>query len=363
VLKVAFSAGLLNERGTSVAVFDYADHLERCGMGDAVILHHPESERLAPDVFARFRARFRLIADPPSTQLPDMLARENVSVLYKLKPGTKKDDRCDGVRNVNHVIFRHDEPHGDRYAYISEWLTRHMTGGLRPWVPHIVDMPEPRRSLREQWGIPNAATVLGRHGGFDQFNVPFVPKTIERALEERKDLWFVFVNTEQKLSHPRVIHLPTIFDPQSKADFIGSCDGMIHARKIGESFGLAMAEFLALDKPVICWAGGADRHHLAMQPDPELVFASSSSLLRILRAFGPEPADGKRRASVADFAPAPVMERFRRVFLDGPDQDFPPTPSATRAARWLRTRATKSAAEWWIGSSKVENALRLRSVA
>lgn len=169
----------------------------------------------------------------------------------------------------------------------------------------------------------------------------------------RPDLWFVFVNTKRFIDHERVLFLPAIFDPQDKADFIGSCDGMIHARKIGESFGLAMAEFLALDKPVICWKGGADRHHAAMQPDPELMYGSEGDLLRILRTFGPRPSDGSRRRAVAGFAPEPDMRRFADVFLSEGRGELPKTAPSRKLLRWADTRRSRIAAEWWLGLSKI----------
>ncbi len=351
---VAFDAGRINERGTSVAVYDYAHHFESLGHGRALVLYDPESETAAPEAFARFRDRFEMRPLQSEPDLAETLAAAGVTAIHRLKAGPNDGRHVPGVRNLNHVIFRHDDPHGERYAYISEWLAGHMSAGRRPWVPHIVSIPEPRHSLRAAWGIPSSATVLGRYGGFDQFNLPFVPRVIARALERRADLWFVFVNTQPFIAHERVLFLPAIFAPQDKADFIGSCDGMLHARKIGESFGLAMAEFLALDKPVICWAGGADRHHLAMQPDPELVYGSAAHLLRILSDFAPRPADGSRRKAVAPFAPEPVMRRFVDVFLGPEDAALPVMTAEVRLKRYLETRLAKSAAEWWIGLSKAE---------
>lgn len=131
---IAFDAGTINERGTSVAVFDYADHLERTGLGRALVLHDAGGAGSSPGAVARFRERFELVERPAEQDLPDFLARRNATVLYRLKAGADDGRHVPGVRNANHVVFRHDEPHGDRYAYISEWLTQHMTEGLRPWV-------------------------------------------------------------------------------------------------------------------------------------------------------------------------------------------------------------------------------------
>ena len=51
-------------------------------------------------------------------------------------------------------------------------------------------------------------------------------------------------------------HRPLTPDRQGVADFVASCDAGLNARIAGENFGLAIAEFLAQDKPVLVW--GAD---------------------------------------------------------------------------------------------------------
>ena len=42
-----------------------------------------------------------------------------------------------------------------------------------------------------------------------------------------------------------------IVEPELKVSFINTCDCMIHARTDGETFGLAIAEFSTLNKPII----------------------------------------------------------------------------------------------------------------
>ena len=54
-----------------------------------------------------------------------------------------------------HAVFCKNEPHGHRYAYISDWLAKNQ--GYNPEtysVPHIVEkLPKPAYDLREKIGI------------------------------------------------------------------------------------------------------------------------------------------------------------------------------------------------------------------
>ncbi len=198
--------------------------------------------------------------------------------------------------------------------------------------------------MRQELGIPPDAFVIGRHGACETFNLKFVHEAVIKALSKRKDLYFVFVNTHRFCEHERVIHLPVITDTLAKSNFINACDAMLHARSRGESFGLAVAEFMFFDKPVICWAGGVDRNHLEMLPDHRLVYRRNPDLLRILTSLEKCGGDGRWQDSVSAFTPPNVMRLFKEVFIDGAPQDHSVRPSLaftirTRIAqRWLKAR-------------------------
>ncbi|MFI4934113.1 MAG: glycosyltransferase [Caulobacterales bacterium] len=358
MVAIAFDARIVNERGTSVALYDYADAAERL-LGCRPIIFH-ESGGAADDVqsLRRFRDRFEVISYSNFADLEANVRGEGADLFYTLKIGKRDGRLVGGVRNAVHVIFQHYEPHGDVYAYVSQWLSEHMTMGRQPWVPHIVSLPLANANLRPDWGLPADAVILGRHGGYDQFDLPFAHAAVELALARRGDLHFVFVNTAPFIRSSRVKFLPPIYDPQAKANFIAACDGMIHARKAGESFGLAIAEFLALDKPVICWEGGKDRNHVAMVPGRERVYRSGRDLLRILTTFQPHPGTGVYRAAVASFSPEAVMRRFQAVFIDGEDSPAPP-PWPFRLRSKLATRAIVLRGRLWRDRGLAE----LRSVA
>jgi hypothetical protein len=315
-MRILFDAGVVNERGMSVAIFDYARHAEEL-LGHEVIIAHQPEPLSDPQVLARFKQRFTCIET--GGHLAAIARQERADTLYRLISGDEPPIATPDVWQCNHVVFHHDRPQGDVYAYISEWLSDYMSAGIRPFVPHIVALPEPRDNLRRHWNIPDEAYVIGRHGGYDQFNLPFLRPVIERILNERNDLWFVFLNTRKTVDHPRVIYLPPVSGAQARADFVASCDAMLHGRKLGESFGLAMAEFLYFDKPVICWTLGIDQNHVALQPDPSLLYFSASDLLAILRRVGHGMSHRRHRDFRSRFSPGMVMAQFSDVFLS-PDR-------------------------------------------
>ena len=90
------------------------------------------------------------------------------------------------------------EPHGDKYLYISEWLSKKMTGDSKNYVPYIVDSKsiDYKGNLRKQFNIPDEHIVISSYGGKNVFDIPFVKEAIKEVLDLRNDIVFMFLNNE-----------------------------------------------------------------------------------------------------------------------------------------------------------------------
>ena len=116
--------------------------------------------------------------------------------------------------------------------------------------------------MREELGIPPDATVFGRHGGFDVFDIFEAQGAVLSVARARPDIYFLFLNTRPLVmdeygeadvarTPANIIHLPATMEDDAKQRFIRTCDAMLHARRSGETFGLAIAEFSASNRPVL----------------------------------------------------------------------------------------------------------------
>ncbi len=219
-----------------------------------------------------------------------------------------------------HAVFGQTlfDVHGSSYAYVSEWLSQKYSCGMVPFVPHIVVPPSARieTSLRQQFNIPNQAVVFGGYGGAESFDIGFVKQqVIPHLLDIKDDIYFLFMNFRPFISHPRVFFMPKAVDVEAKQRFIDSCDAMLHARQLGESFGLAIAEFSAQHKPVFSYRYSPDTCHHKVLRDSIILYASPyeliSKILSFKKASLPNPAAGRYLAFTPDYA----MERFDRFLI------------------------------------------------
>lgn len=314
--RIIFHDNCLCERGSSLAIFDYAHYNQKILKNKSIVSYNAKDHRNVASVIQKFKdADIELAPHQANFNEFGEISRSCADIAYIFKGGGWDGQLVSGMKNAIHCTFQFNQPHGDVYAYVSEWLSKVMSNGERPWVPHIVQMPKPQKCMRDQLGIPKDAIVFGRYGGYEQFDIPFVKQTIKTVLNLKKNYWFVFVNTEPFVQHERVIYLDKIINLQDKSDYINSCDAMIHARDGGESFGLAICEFMFHNKPVLAANFGHDKNHIEILAKYGTLYDNNADLtvkmLNIDRYFD----KNYTQEIFENYSPEVVMQRFEKVFI------------------------------------------------
>lgn len=322
-MKIAFQSNTLCHRGTTTAILDYAKYNQEI-LGNESIIVYPTNvdfPGVSPDsltqddVVDSIKTKFTLFGYNSLEELDKIVEDNNIDATYFIKGGFNDGIVTTKSKNLIHAVFQANQPHGDKYAYISEWLSEHMSNNQIEYVPHIVNLPKTKQNdFRENLGIDKDKIVIGRIGGLHQLDIPFVLETIAYFAYKNPNYIFVFVNTFKFVNLPNIIFVDPIMDAQEKTDFILSCDAMIHGRSDGESFGLAICEGLFHNKPVFCFNGGRDKHHISLLKDSGLLYNNSVELYDMLLNVKTYHDDYSK--IIEKFNPQAVMEKFKKVFLD-----------------------------------------------
>ena len=90
---------------------------------------------------------------------------------------------------------------------------------------------------------------------------------------------------------------------------------MIHARSDGETFGLAIAEFSSLNKPVITCRSYKDNCHLDILGEKAIIFDSDISLFNILKDIKNIVNSRDDWNAYKEYTPDKVMKKFMNVFM------------------------------------------------
>ncbi len=318
-MKIMFHTNTLNYRGTSVAVTDYAKYNQEILGNESVISYcktfgNEKDMGNEPHVIDSLRRDYNVIGYDTG-RIQNVIEENKIDLCYIINSG-KKENIPTNCRTAVHAVFQYNEPHGDRYAYISKWLSDTVSDGSIPYVPHIVDLPDTQNNYREFFNIKQDQTVIGRIGGYYTFDLNFVKKFIVDFVEKNPNYVFLFVGTAPFANHPNIKYFDEIHSKTKKSMFINTCDAMIHARQRGESFGLSIAEFLSKNKPVIAWADGHDRNHIEMLEDSNTLYSDERDLKNILLNIKDITEQQDWSWRTREYNPQTVMDKFKEVFYD-----------------------------------------------
>jgi len=312
-MNIGFHSEQLGVRGTEVAIYDYA-------LNNEIILKN-KSYIIAPknsDLFTleKFQEKFEVFLYNNFQEVEEFVQSKNIDAVYYIKYGFNDGKLLKSCKNLVHTVFQSNDPHGDKYVFIAQWLSKKMTGDEENYVPHILSLPNIEENYREYLQIPKDAIVFGRHGGFTEFDYEWTYPVIEKVARENSNIYFVFLNTKpfcQPL--PNIIHLEPLYDLETKTAFINTCDALLHGRKRGEIFSLTIGEFLCKDKAIISCPYGEDEGHVVMLQDKGLWYTNPDELYQILTTFSPTYPTGYWKQLVEEYTPENVMNRFNQVFL------------------------------------------------
>lgn len=315
---IAFHDNQLCERGTTISVYDYAYYNKHYLGNDSIVLYDGNDKRNVPEVIEKFKKEFKTYGYTDwNIHANQILYDEKCDFLYMQKAGEWDGKMANPhiCKTLIHCVFNTFKPHGDVYARISGSFGNNQF----PVVPYMVNLPDvpANMNMREELGIPLGATVFGRHGGMDQFNIKNVHMAIDKVTDEYPNIYFLFVNTERFCKEkPNVIHLDKIIDLEKKVIFINTCDAMIHAREMGETFGASVSEFSIRNKPVIT-CRGYDNAHLDILKEKAIIYDKNNynSVYNTLSTFDRDAYQNKDWNAYTDYLPEKVMDIFNEIYI------------------------------------------------
>jgi hypothetical protein len=313
---VCFWDNSLSERGTTIALYDYAYYNQTLLGNKSIVLfdlNRPDNNK---QVIEKFSKHIEVIGVSKWEEVDVILANKGCDVFYVIKYGTPNHQISKVAKTVIHAVFDcspHNK-HGDVYASISPWVNGYIKH--TPVVPHMVHLPiyPPELTFRKLLNIPEDAIVFGRHGGIEKFNISYVQEIVKRVSNDFPNIYFLFVNTYPFYQSKNVIYLDKIIDLDHKSIFINTCDAMLWGRDDGETFGLSIAEFSILNKPVFANKEGKDKAYIHLLGE-KAIWYNKDTLYTLLTTFDKEYAKSKDWNAYRNYSPEKVMEIFNNTFL------------------------------------------------
>jgi len=324
---IGFFVRHFTERGTEVAIYDYAKYNEDILNNKSYIICFTQEKQQKINFptqrfsYDKFKNRFQIIEISDMNDMSNIIKDLHLDYFYTLTYGGSNDiyqfnnkALWGNCKTIKHCVFETTCYESDFYISISNMLNQKNSTSI-PVIPHIVDLPNSFENLKNDLHIPNDAIVFGRYGGFDDFNIQIAHDAIKQYLQYNENAYFLFMNTARFYEHPRIIYLDKNLDLYYKVKFINTCDAMIHAREMGETFGLSIAEFSIKNKPVITCKNG-DLEHIYLLGDKAIVYNSTEELMHIFKNIGSIINSRNDWNAYREFSPEKIMNLFKLYIFD-----------------------------------------------
>ena len=318
-MNIAFFVGEMNLRGVANSTYQYSYYNKLILKNKSIIFYDKKNTRNNPKVLKKFRKKFNVIGVNNLEDIDNFKKKFNLEYLYIQKGGKKDKWVSTNIKTIVHSAYpqRLKEFHGDKYAFVSEWCSSKFSQNKIPYVPYIVKIEKTKEHLKKKLKINKKQIVLGCHGGDSSFNLKFVQDTLIDIANKRQDLTFLFLNINKFCKHPRIIFLKGSVDEVYKKKFLNTCDAMIYARSLGESFGLACGEFAYLNKLIISYKFNRHRAHLDQLYHQNFIqYSSRKNLFNILDNLDKKKLFKKRKNKYTKYNSKMVMKAFKKFFLD-----------------------------------------------
>ena len=315
---VAFLSNKLTLRVTEIAIYDYADYNEKILNNKSIIITRDydvvkNEYDVSDKAYKKFMDRFDVHYYYNREDIDTIVEKYKITHLFIEKAGDWDNLFTTKCKNIIHCVFSSTNPHGNYYTVIGQTIND-LCNTKFPVMPYMVTLPNHDHNMREELNIPQNALVFGRYGGTESFDIPLVYDVIKTMLNERDDIYFLFMNTNKFYEHKNIIYLAGNSDMDFKRSFINTCDALIHARDRGETFGLTCGEFAICEKPVITYGNSREKEHLIILKDKAVVYNDNNELYNIINTFTKNKYDMKNNGYMF-FNPQNVMAIFNYLFL------------------------------------------------
>lgn len=320
---IIFHSNNLCERGVCVSIYDYAFYSRQYLNLNPIICYDKTFDGNNQNSIDHFKEEFEVIGYESFNEIQKLVDAKSINYFYAQKYGNNDGIVVENSKNLIHSVFSRDlfQVHGDEYAFISEWMSQQVNYQI-PYIPYMINLPSHEQDYRKEFGIPENATVIGRYGGKETFNIDFVVQSILEILEKRDDIWFLFLNTDYQITHERCLYFEPIINLHYKVRFINTCDAFLHARDYGETFGASVLEFACKNKQIISYdnpdlqnnhpLGG--RNHFLYLGENCFKYSTKNDIDNVLLNISrnnPFDTDYLNQK----FSPQSVIEKFNEVFI------------------------------------------------
>lgn len=314
-MKIGFFVYAMNLRGVANSIFKYAYYNQTILKNESYVFFEKSDIRHQRQVINKFKRNFTTIGLDNLGDINAQKNKINLDIFYAQIGNFSDYILPKKIKNFLHLMFPQPlyKIRNKNFFFISKWLSKECSNYKIPYLPFIINFQKNNTNLREKLKINKNSIVFGCHGGAESFDLVFVKQVILKILKKRNDIFFLFLNINKFTNHPNIIFLKGTINDNYKISFINTCDAMLHGRSLGESFGIACAEFAIRNKPIFTYKFSRDRAHIDLLKKKIILYSTEDNLFNLINKFNKDTYKKLNTANIyKNFTPKKVMNKFKK---------------------------------------------------
>jgi hypothetical protein len=340
-LKICFHTNELNERGITVAIYAYAHYNEKIQKNKSLFALPNVAQVTQGLIRSKFERRFNgsmhLYDKNTRFGMITMAQEMGCDVVYVIKaggigamPALRNQMSCKGPPVAVHAVF-YWQKHGASYAMITEAQAEARSkqaaakgnADIAPaefiqdsWVPHIIEPPKAEgwilsRGISEPnmgsarklwWRVDTGARTRS------MWALCTIPCQMSKQYRDRNS-WSCVKNMPRNAPF-----IPSTSDQLTKEAYFHKCDVMLHARKEGKHFSLALGEASVPNIPLLFRCNPPTPEQPIQKQGKALKYENKEQLVAQIGKLMSRAPKGDDNA-YEDFLPEAVMARFNRILI------------------------------------------------
>jgi len=275
-IKIGFNCKKFENYEDNEIIYNYAFYIKYNYNIDCIILYEN-------NLLDKFKNEF-ICYNYNIDNISKLITNEKITYLYTIINNENDVNLTNSCKNIFYLTsFLNIDFKNNLCMVNSKELLEYYNNYNFNIVPPLITIPKINDNYREILSIPKDAIVIGRYGNYHDFNIQETYEAIKHIVDNYDNYYFIFANTNPFYIHPKILYLRSLDNNTEKALFINTCNVMIHGNINGETFGLSIAEFNSLNKPIITCTVPSYNCHIKILNDKGLYYYNKESLINILK--------------------------------------------------------------------------------
>ena len=152
-MNIAFYIDEMNFRGVANSTYQYAHYNELILKNKSIIFYNKKNLSNKTEVISKFKKRFKVIPVNHFKEIDSYDKKLNLNYVYTQKGGEKNHWVSYKIKTLVHCVYPQSlkEIHGNKYVYISEWLSRNFSNNKISFLPHIIQINNSKKNLKKKF--------------------------------------------------------------------------------------------------------------------------------------------------------------------------------------------------------------------